>query len=181
MAPKQEKHRKKGSKATEPTQYMASNSSQNPANYPAIQSSGDIDSFLAPEDEVRIELKKIIHKFQENIRKKLFTKRSLKMKINAFFKSIQKKWDHVLKGQHDLRMTLYGKDIQEMVTLFLLSDMQLNRLKEGGENLATLYLKQEKFLQQSLNVYSQEMEALVYLYDQNLKAGPLSVLLTTEM
>ncbi|XP_069895440.1 synaptonemal complex protein 3-like [Dipodomys merriami] len=169
MEPKRKKHHNEDCNASEPAQqHMASYFSQNPASNPAILSSGSIGSILIPE-EVRIELQDMFQKFQEDIRKKLLTKRSLKMKVNASFKSIWKKWDHVLKEQHELRMNLYGKDIQEMISLFLLSNMQLDKLKEEAENLATLHQKQKEAFQQSLSIHSQKIEVLENLYDLNFK------------
>ncbi|XP_069895136.1 synaptonemal complex protein 3-like [Dipodomys merriami] len=169
MAHKPSKHQKEESKVSESVQHMASCSPQNPANNPAFQSCGDFDSFFTPEDELRIELKNMFVKFQEDIRKKLLTKRSLKMKVSATFKNIQKKWDHMLQGQHERRMNLFGKDTQEMVTVLLLSKMRLNDMKEEGENLATLYQKQEDTFQQSIRVHIQKIEALEKVYDQNFK------------
>ncbi|KAM4818868.1 synaptonemal complex protein 3-like isoform 1-T2 [Thomomys bottae] len=169
MAPKARRHHHEHSKSSFSGRQKASCSSQNPANYSAIQSIGNFGSFLTPEDKVMIELHSMFQKFQEDIRKKLFTERILKVKISTSFKKIQKKWDRMLKEQHKRRLNLYEEDTQEFARLFQSSKRQMNKLKKEGERLATLYKKQDVVFQQSLSVHSQKIEDWKKFCDQHLK------------
>ncbi|KAM4818261.1 uncharacterized protein RHO17_003524 isoform 1-T2 [Thomomys bottae] len=170
MASRGRKHHYKHSRAPEPARHIASSSSQCTANYPASRSSRVIGSLLTQEHEMRIELHNMFQKFQEDIRKKLLTKRTLKVKIRASFKNIQKKWDRVLKEQHKRRLNLYEEDIQDFSTLFRSSQRQMNNLKEEAQHLATLYQKQEATLKQSLSVYSQKIDDWKKFCGQHLKS-----------
>ncbi|XP_069894973.1 synaptonemal complex protein 3-like [Dipodomys merriami] len=152
-----------------PKDHQASqDDSESSENIQAAENNEKDNIFLGTDEpDARAELQNMLAKFQENIYDLVSQKtKGVKMKVNASMKTIQDKIENTLRSQNEERQKLYEEYSVEFANLTELLKQDMEKVKEEGRKLASIFEQQIKTFQNSQNLHNKYMEAFEELYKQ---------------